>query len=141
MKKTRHTDEQFAFALKQAETGTAVAEVIRRMGISEADALPLEDGGWRAWRGELRRLRLLEAKNRKLKQLVADLVRTVAGSDSVSGTRFSNPGRKPSLENTEGAFARRADASDKSGAKTVVARISVGRPCWSTAGGGQPAMA
>jgi AcrR family transcriptional regulator len=35
VKKTRHTDEQIAFALKQAETGTSVAEVIRRMGISE----------------------------------------------------------------------------------------------------------
>ncbi len=35
MKKTRHTEEQIAFALKQAETGTSVAEVIRRMGISE----------------------------------------------------------------------------------------------------------
>lgn len=35
MKKSRYTDEQIAFALKQAETGTAVAEVIRRMGISE----------------------------------------------------------------------------------------------------------
>ena len=35
MKKMRHTEEQIAFALKQAETGTSVAEVIRRMGISE----------------------------------------------------------------------------------------------------------
>ena len=35
MKKTRHSDEQIAFALKQAETGTPVAEVIRRMGVSE----------------------------------------------------------------------------------------------------------
>ena len=34
MKKTRH-DEQIAFALKQAETVTSVAEVIRRMGISD----------------------------------------------------------------------------------------------------------
>lgn len=34
-KKTRHTEEQIAFALKQAETGTSGAEVIRRMGISE----------------------------------------------------------------------------------------------------------
>ena len=33
MKKSRYTDEQIAFALKQAETGTPVAEVIRRMGI------------------------------------------------------------------------------------------------------------
>ncbi len=35
MKKTRHTEEQIAFALKQAETGTSVAEVIRRMWIPE----------------------------------------------------------------------------------------------------------
>ena len=35
MKKSAYTDEQIAFALKQAETGTPVAEVIRKMGISE----------------------------------------------------------------------------------------------------------
>ena len=34
-KESRYTDEQIAFALKQAETGTPVAEVLRRMGISE----------------------------------------------------------------------------------------------------------
>jgi DNA invertase Pin-like site-specific DNA recombinase len=35
-KKSRFTEEQIAFALKQAETGTRVAEVCRKMGISEA---------------------------------------------------------------------------------------------------------
>ncbi len=35
VKKSRFTEEQIAFALKQAETGTPVAEVIRRIGISE----------------------------------------------------------------------------------------------------------
>ncbi len=35
MKKTRYTEEQIAFALKQAETGTHVGEVYRKMGISE----------------------------------------------------------------------------------------------------------
>jgi putative transposase len=35
VKKSRFTDEQIAFALKQAETGTPVMEVPRRMGISE----------------------------------------------------------------------------------------------------------
>ena len=34
MKKTRYTDEQIAFALRQAETGTPVQEMIRKMGIS-----------------------------------------------------------------------------------------------------------
>ena len=36
MQKTRYTEEQIAFALKQAETGTRVEEVCRMMGISEA---------------------------------------------------------------------------------------------------------
>ena len=35
MKKSKYTEEQIAFALKQAETGTPVAEVIRPMRISE----------------------------------------------------------------------------------------------------------
>ena len=43
MKKSRFTEEQIAFALKQAETGTPVAEVLRRMGISEQTCLTLEE--------------------------------------------------------------------------------------------------
>jgi putative transposase len=33
--KKKFTEEQIAFALKQAEHGTSVAEVIRKMGITE----------------------------------------------------------------------------------------------------------
>jgi len=36
MKKTRYTEEQIAYALKQAETGTRVEELYRKVGISEA---------------------------------------------------------------------------------------------------------
>jgi hypothetical protein len=35
MKKTRFTDQQIAFALQQAEAGTPVPEVCRKMGVSE----------------------------------------------------------------------------------------------------------
>ena len=35
MKKSRYTDERIAFSLRQAETGTPVEEVIRKMGICE----------------------------------------------------------------------------------------------------------
>ena len=35
MRKSQYTEEQIAFALKQAELGTAVAEVCRKMGVSE----------------------------------------------------------------------------------------------------------
>ena len=73
MKKSKYTDEQIAFALKQAETGTPVAEVIRRMGISEQTFYRWKKVYGGLGVGELRRLKLLEEENRKLKQLVADL--------------------------------------------------------------------
>lgn len=71
MKKSRYTEEQIAYALKQAETGTPVAEVLRRMGISEQTFYRWKKlyGGLGV--GELRRLKQLE--DEKLKQLVADL--------------------------------------------------------------------
>ena len=73
MKKSGYTGEQIAFALKQAETGIPVAEVIRRMGISEQTFYRWKKvyGGLSV--GELRRLKQLEDVNRQLKQLVADL--------------------------------------------------------------------
>ena len=73
VKKTRYSEEQIAYALKQAETGTSVAEVIRRMGISEQTFYRWKKlyGGLGV--GELRRLKQLEDENRNLKQLVADL--------------------------------------------------------------------
>ena len=36
MKKTKFTEQQIAFALRQAETGTRVIEVCRKLGISDA---------------------------------------------------------------------------------------------------------
>jgi Transposase len=36
MKKSKFTDEQIAFALRQAEGGVKVAEICRKMGISDA---------------------------------------------------------------------------------------------------------
>jgi putative transposase len=34
MKKSRSTEAQIAFALRQAESGTPVAEIIRKLGIA-----------------------------------------------------------------------------------------------------------
>lgn len=63
MKKSRYTDEQIAFALKQAETGTPVAEVIRRMGLSEQTFYRWKKVYGGLGVGELRRLKLLEEEN------------------------------------------------------------------------------
>ena len=73
MKKIRYTEEQISYALKQAETGTPVAEVIRRMGISEQTYYRWKKVYGGLGVGELRRVKQLEDENRKLKQLVADL--------------------------------------------------------------------
>ena len=73
MKKSKFTESQIVFALQQAETGVTVAEVCRKLGISEAT--------FYAWKKkysglgpvELRRLRQLEEENAQLKRIVADL--------------------------------------------------------------------
>lgn len=73
MKTSKFTEQQIAFALKQAELGTPVEEVCRKIGISDATFY-----NWKKKYGglapsELRRLRQLEEENTKLKKLVADL--------------------------------------------------------------------
>jgi len=73
MKKSRYSPEQVAFALRQAESGTQVAEVCRKMGISEQTFYRWKKRYAGMGVGEVRRLRVLEEENRKLKQLVADL--------------------------------------------------------------------
>jgi putative transposase len=42
IKESRYTEQRFAFALQQAEGGTPVEEVCRKMGISQGDVFPLE---------------------------------------------------------------------------------------------------
>ena len=73
MKKTRYTEEQIAYALRQAELGTPVAEVARKMGVSEQTFYRWKRQYAGMGVGEIRRLKQLEEENRKLKQLVADL--------------------------------------------------------------------
>ena len=43
MKKSQCTEEQIAWALHQYEGGMSVAEVTRRLGISEQTFLPVEE--------------------------------------------------------------------------------------------------
>jgi len=73
MKKSKYTDEQIAISLQQAETGTRVNEICRKMGIAEATFY-----NWKKKYGgmsvsEVRRFKQLEEVNRRLKQIVADL--------------------------------------------------------------------
>jgi putative transposase len=67
VKKSRYTEEQIAFGLRQAEAGTSVAEVIRRMGVSEQTFYRGKKLYGGLGTGELRRLKQLEQENRELK--------------------------------------------------------------------------
>jgi len=73
VKKSRYTEEQIAFALKQAELGTPVDEVCRKMGVSDATFYNWRKKYSGLGPSELRRLKQLEEENAKLKRLVADL--------------------------------------------------------------------
>jgi len=73
MKSSRYTAEQIAFAMRQAESGTAVTEVCRKMGISEQTFYRWKKKFAGIGVAEVRRLKVMEEENRKLKQLVADL--------------------------------------------------------------------
>lgn len=73
MKRSKFSEQQIAFILRQAEEGVSVGEVCRKAGISEQTYYR-----WRKRYGgmmpsEMKRLKQLEEENMRLKKLVADL--------------------------------------------------------------------
>ena len=72
MKRSKFSEQQIAFILRQAEEGTSVEEVCRKAGVSQQTYYR-----WRKKYGglmpsEMRRLKQLEEENQRLKRLVAD---------------------------------------------------------------------
>jgi putative transposase len=68
MKKSKFTEAQIAFVLKQAEDGTPVAEVCRKAGVAEATFYNWRKRYAGLMPSEVKRLRQLEEKNAKLRQ-------------------------------------------------------------------------
>ena len=73
MKRSKCTDAQIAFVLKQAEDGTSIAEVCRNAGIAEATFYNWRKKYAGLMPSEMKRLKMLDEENARLKRLVADL--------------------------------------------------------------------
>lgn len=73
MRKSKFTEAQIAFILKQADEGTSVAEVCRKAGIAEATFYNWSKKYAGLMPSEMKRLKQLEEENSKLKNLVAGL--------------------------------------------------------------------
>ena len=73
MKKSRYTEEQVAYALRLAESGTPVADVCRQTGIAEATFYLWKKKYGSLGVPEVRELRQMREENARLKRLVADL--------------------------------------------------------------------
>mgnify|MGYP000242121579 CR=1 FL=1 len=70
MKRSKFSEAQIVFVLKQAEDGTSIGEVCRKTGISEATFYAWHKKYVGLMPSEMRVLRLLEEENAKLKRLV-----------------------------------------------------------------------
>lgn len=73
MKKTKFSDAQIAFVLRQAEEGTSVSEVCRKTGIAEATFYNWRKKYAGLMPSEMKRLKQLDEENGKLKRIIADL--------------------------------------------------------------------
>jgi putative transposase len=73
MKRTRYREEQIIKILKEAETGIPLLDLCRKYGVGKSTFYK-----WRSKYGgldvsDVKRLKALEAENRRLKQMYAEL--------------------------------------------------------------------
>ena len=73
MRKSKFTDAQIAFIMRQAEEGTKVEEVCRKAGISQQTFYRWKKLYGGLMPSEMKRLKQLEEENSRLKRIVADL--------------------------------------------------------------------
>lgn len=73
MKASKLSDAQKAFIIKQGEDGTAVAEICRKVGISQATYFNWKKRYAGLLPTEMKRLKQLEDESSRLKKIVADL--------------------------------------------------------------------
>jgi putative transposase len=130
MKRKRFSEEQIAFALRQAESGTTIEEICRKMGVSE----PTFYRWKKVYAGmgvtEIRRLKQLEDENAKLKRVVADLTLDKAMLQDV--LRKNGEARRPPRDRAPfaaGLRYRRATGLQSDRLPSIFAALQIaGRP-------------
>ncbi|MEO7859951.1 MAG: transposase [Nitrospirales bacterium] len=73
MKRSKFSEEQIVYAIRQAESGTPIGDLCRQLGVSDATFYAWKKKDAHLGVSELRRLRQVEEENSRLKRLVADL--------------------------------------------------------------------
>ena len=73
MKKERFTEEQIAYALAQESTGQTIAEICRKLGVSEQTFYRWKKAYGGLQPDQARELKQLQEEYARLKKLVADL--------------------------------------------------------------------
>ena len=88
MRRSRFTDEQIISILRQADSGTQVAELCRHYGITSTTFYRWKRkfGGMEL--SEAKRLRKLEEENRRLKRIVADQALNIQVLNEVLGKEW-----------------------------------------------------
>lgn len=72
MKRSRFSEEQIVYAIRQAENGTRIGDLCRHLGVSEGPFYTWKKRYAHLGVSELQRLRQVEEENARLKRLVAD---------------------------------------------------------------------
>jgi putative transposase len=80
MKRSRFTEEQILYALRQVEAGTPVADVCRQLGCSEVSFYLWKKRYGNLGLTEIKELRQLRDENARLKGVVADLTLDISTS-------------------------------------------------------------
>jgi putative transposase len=73
MKKSKFSEEQIAYAVREVESGRPPADVCRQLGVSEATSYIWKKKYAHLGVAELRQLRSLEDESARLRRLFADL--------------------------------------------------------------------
>lgn len=91
MRKSRFSVEQIAAVLRQAESGMAVADLIRQLGISEQTFYRWKKAYGGLQPDQVRELKQLQEENARLKRLVAELSLDKAILRDVAAKKWGGP--------------------------------------------------